>query len=151
MRFWNTPPCATIQETQKNLPWLSKTTSPHDHLAWAVCRKSDDACVGMVNYHHREARHRRLELGYIIAPKQQRKGLGVEAVRAVLEYCTGDLGVHRVEALIHPDNVASQRLVERLGFRCEGGPLVDYWHLGSGRYVSVMMYAFIGAGRLSAA
>ena len=38
--------------------------------------------------------------------------------------------MHRIEALIHPDNVASIRLVERLGFRCEGGPLRDRWRRG---------------------
>jgi hypothetical protein len=30
-----------------------------------------------------------------------------------------ELSVHRVEALIHPDNVGSIRIVEKLGFRCE--------------------------------
>jgi ribosomal-protein-alanine N-acetyltransferase len=44
-------------------------------------------------------------------------------VQAVLDYCAGALHVHRIEALIHPENVASTRLVERLEFRCEGGPL----------------------------
>ena len=48
--------------------------------------------------------------------------------------------MHRIEALIHPDNAASIRLVERLGFRCEGGPLRDRWRRGEG-YLSVMMYA----------
>jgi RimJ/RimL family protein N-acetyltransferase len=32
----------------------------------------------------------------------------------------GELGLHRVEANIQSDNVPSKRLVERLGFRCEG-------------------------------
>jgi ribosomal-protein-alanine N-acetyltransferase len=142
MRFWNTPVCSDIADTKRSLAWLSKTTSPYDRLAWAICRKTDDECIGMVNYHHRDARNRRLELGYIIAPRLQRKGLGLEAVRKALDYCTGELGAHRVEALIHPGNVASVRLVERLGFRCEGGPLADYWRVGD-RYVSVMIYALI--------
>jgi len=146
MRFWNSPVCKTIAETEKTLRWLSKTTSPNDHLAWAVCKKSNDQCIGMVNYHHRDARNRRLELGYIIAPKHQRKGFATEIVRAVLKYCVDELDVHRVEALIHPNNVASTRLVEGLGFCHEGGPLTDYWRVGD-RYVSVMIYAFINDGR----
>jgi ribosomal-protein-alanine N-acetyltransferase len=143
MRYWNTPPSVTPADTEKALGWLTKTTSPHDHLAWTVAEKRSDRCIGMVNYHHRESRNRRLEIGYIIAPEHQGKGLGTEAVRALLEHCTGALGMHRVEALIQPDNTASIRLVERLGFRCEGGPLVDYWRVGE-RYASVMMYAWVG-------
>ena len=146
MRFWNFPASKTLAETEKSLGWLGKTTSPYDHLAWAVCKKSNDQCIGMVNYHHRDARNRRLELGYIIAPKHQGNGFGTEAVRAVLDYCADELNVHRVEALIHPENTASRRLVERLGFRCEGGLLTDYWRVGD-RYVSVMMYAKINNDR----
>jgi [ribosomal protein S5]-alanine N-acetyltransferase len=146
MAYWNFPACTTLADTAKSLAWLGKITSPYDHLAWAVAAKASDQCIGMVNYHHRDARNRRLELGYIIAPKHQRKGLGREAVRAVLDHCVEELGAHRIEALIHPDNVASRRLVERLGFRCEGGPLIDYWKVGN-RYLSVMVYAYISGAR----
>jgi ribosomal-protein-alanine N-acetyltransferase len=142
MRFWDFPVCQTMAETERMMAWLAKTTSPYDHLGWAIADRAKDRCIGMVNYHHREARNKRLELGYIVAGRHQGQGFGTEAVRAVLGYCVGTLGAHRVQALIHPDNKASIRLVERLGFRCEGGPLTDYWCVG-GRYLSTMIYAFI--------
>ena len=142
MRYWNSPPCKTMTDTEKALAWLAKTTSPYDHLAWAACKKSNDRCIGMVNYHRRDTRNSRLQLGYITAPKHQRNGFGTEAVRAVLNYCAEELNIHRVEALIHPDNLASVRLAEGLGFCCEGGPLIDYWRVGT-KFVSVMIYALI--------
>lgn len=143
MQYWNVPPSATLADTQKALEWLGKTSSPYDHLAWAIASKRDDRCIGMVNYHHREARNRRLEIGYCLAPKQQTKGLATEAVAAVADYCRNEIGVHRIEAMIHTENAASMRLVERLGFRCEGGPLRDYWCV-DGVYASVMVYALVG-------
>jgi ribosomal-protein-alanine N-acetyltransferase len=142
MRYWDAPVSASVADTARLLGWLAKTTSPYEHLAWAVADRVDDRCVGMVNYHHREARNKRLEIGYIIAPAFQRNGYGSEAVAALRDYCISDLGVHRIQAFIHPDNIASRRLVERLGFLCEGGPLVDYWHV-DGRYLGAMAYAFI--------
>jgi len=147
MRIWNFPASKTMAETEKALVWLSKTTSPYDHLAWAICKRSNGRCIGMVAYHHKDAYHRRLQLGYIVAPKHQGSGFGTEAVRAVLDYCAGALHAHRIEALIHPDNVASTRLVERLGFRCEGGPSTDYWRIGDG-YASVMIYVLINHDRV---
>jgi ribosomal-protein-alanine N-acetyltransferase len=140
MRYWNTPPCKTTAETKRCLTYLAKTTSPHDHLGWAVADKRTDRCIGMVNYHHREPRHHKLEVGYILAPAKQGRGLMTEALQALLAYCFGELAVNRVEALVQPDNSASIRLAERLGFRCEGGPLRDYWRVGD-EYRSVMMYA----------
>src|SRR5262249_9175383 len=129
-------------ETEKVLQWFAKATSPYDHLAWGVTEKRGNDCIGMVNYHHRDARNRKLEIGYALARSHQRKGFAIEAVGALVEYCADRLGVHRVEALIHPDNTASIKLVERLGFRCEGGPLTDYWLVGD-RYLSAMIYARI--------
>ena len=54
--------------------------------------------------------------------------------------------MHRVQALIHPDNAASIALATRLGFRCEGGPLRDYWRVGDG-FLDVMMYALLAGER----
>jgi ribosomal-protein-alanine N-acetyltransferase len=65
-----------------------------------------------------------------------------EALRALIGYCVDKLRTHRIEAIIHPGNKASIRLVERLGFRREGGPLRDYWQV-DGRPVSVLVYGFI--------
>jgi ribosomal-protein-alanine N-acetyltransferase len=144
MRFWDFPRCRTVAETERMLPWLAKTTSPYDHLAWVIANQAGDRCIGMVSYHHREARHKRLELGYIVAPQHQRQGFGSEAVRAVLGYCISDLGAHRIQALVHPENSPSISLVERLGFRCEGGPLTDYWRVGKG-YRSAMLYAYVAS------
>ena len=145
MQFWNFPASRTMGDTEKILTWLSKTSSPYDHLAWAISERSNDQCIGMVNYNRRDARNRRLEIGYIVARKHQRNGIGSEAVQALLDYCAEKLSVHRLDALIHPDNTASIRLVERLGFHCEGGPLTDYWCV-DGRFLSVMIYARINPG-----
>jgi ribosomal-protein-alanine N-acetyltransferase len=142
MCYWNTPVCRSEAETGRWLEYLAKAKSPYDYLAWAVADKRTDRCIGMVNYHHREVRHEKLEIGYILMPAQQGRGLMTEAVRALVGYCFDELGVHRIEALIHPDNRASIQLVERLGFRCEGGPLRDRWRRGDG-YMSVMMYGLL--------
>jgi ribosomal-protein-alanine N-acetyltransferase len=141
MRYWNAPACETPAETERWLAYLAKTSSPYDHLGWAVAEKRSGRCIGMVNYHHREVRHGRLEIGYILAPSHQGRGLGSEAVGALVKYCLESLAAHRIEALIHPDNTASIRLVERLGFRREG-KLRDRWRRGE-EYMSVLMYALI--------
>jgi ribosomal-protein-alanine N-acetyltransferase len=146
MRYWNFPACKTESESARWVKIMAKTTSPYDFLAWAVADKRTDRCIGMVNYHHRQARNDKLEIGYILAPAKQRRGLMTEAVDALLTYCFEELAVHRVEALIHPDNAASIRLATRLGFRCEGGPLRDYWRVGK-VYMSVMVYALLAGER----
>ena len=146
MRYWNFPPSKSSTETARWAKALGDAKSPHTWLGWAMARKGSDRCIGMVNYHHREPRNRRLEIGYILAPALHGKGFMTEALHAVLAYCFRDLDVHRVEAIIEPANTASIRLATRLGFRLEGGPLRDYWRVGE-TYRSTMMYSLL-AGEL---
>src|SRR5437870_4573921 len=63
MRYWDFPISRTVADTTKIVEWLGKTTSPYDHLAWAIADRTTDRCIGMVNYHHRDARNKRLEIG----------------------------------------------------------------------------------------
>jgi ribosomal-protein-alanine N-acetyltransferase len=60
------------------------------------------------------------DLGYWIDESFQKRGLMTEGVRAVLAFAFDELGLHRVQAAIMPHNLASLRVVEKLGFRREG-------------------------------
>lgn len=59
-------------------------------------------------------------MGYYGIAGMNGRGLMSEAVSAVLTYAFRDLGLHRIEANIQPDNKPSIALVKRLGFRKEG-------------------------------
>jgi [ribosomal protein S5]-alanine N-acetyltransferase len=59
-------------------------------------------------------------LGYWIDREVAGRGMGSLAVALVCDHAFGAVGLHRVQAEIRPENVPSQRLVERLGFQREG-------------------------------
>jgi ribosomal-protein-alanine N-acetyltransferase len=59
-------------------------------------------------------------LGYWIDVGHQRRGLMTEAVRAATAFALGSAGLHRVQAAVMPRNTASQRVLEKVGFRREG-------------------------------
>jgi [ribosomal protein S5]-alanine N-acetyltransferase len=67
----------------------------------------------------------------------------------MLGFCFGELGLHRVEAFIHPDNTASRALVEKLGFRCEG-VLRDHLRVGD-EWRDNMLYAQLVTDRTDSA
>ncbi|HYC14565.1 MAG TPA: GNAT family N-acetyltransferase [Stellaceae bacterium] len=142
MRFWDFPAYATLAETERDVRWSMKR-SPSAHGIWAVASKEGDRCIGMVNYHHRERRNRRLEVGYILARKYWRQGLMTEAMTALLDYCFEMLRAHRIEALIDPENTASISLAKGLGFHCESGPMRDRL-LVNGKFQPQVMYALVG-------
>ncbi|MDQ1484937.1 MAG: [ribosomal protein S5]-alanine N-acetyltransferase [Actinomycetota bacterium] len=59
-------------------------------------------------------------LGYWLSRSFAGRGIMPTALALVVDHCFGPAGLHRVEANIRPENVASRRVVEKLGFRMEG-------------------------------
>ena len=59
-------------------------------------------------------------LGYKVHKEYCNQGYGTEAVAAFLDILFQDYELHRVEAMVHPDNSSSVRLLEKLGFVREG-------------------------------
>ena len=119
----------------------SRAASPEQHQAFAVISKENGSVVGMVNFHHREPTNRRLEIGFITAPQYQRQGLTLEAVTALMTHCFVVLHTHRIEALTDPQNTGSRALLERAGFKQEGGCLRQRIILGNGSFGDQIVYS----------
>ncbi|WP_316194119.1 MULTISPECIES: GNAT family protein [unclassified Bradyrhizobium] len=140
MRFWNHPVHTKRIESERAVRRFIDCT-PSYYRFWAVAQAETDRCIGMVNYHDGHMRAKRVTIGYIVDPARQRDGIATEAVAAMLDFCFGELGLHRAQALIHPDNAASRKLAEKLGFRCEG-QLRDHLRVG-GEWRDDMLYALL--------
>jgi RimJ/RimL family protein N-acetyltransferase len=91
---------------------------PEDEPAWAITR--DGVVVGIVTLAF-TAGHRIAQLGYGIGADHRRLGLTGEAIRAVLAAAlAGYEQLARVAASTDARNLASIRLLEKLGFTREG-------------------------------
>lgn len=70
---------------------------------------------------------RSAEIGYSLASAHWGNGYAVEAVRPLVRYLFDEIGVTRIQGLLHPDNVASALVLERTGFLWEGHTRLSYW------------------------
>jgi RimJ/RimL family protein N-acetyltransferase len=60
-----------------------------------------------------------VDLGYWVARDYRRQGLAGAAIKAVVDLAFRDLGFKKIQAWVTPDNLSSQRLLEKAGFRHE--------------------------------
>ena len=60
-----------------------------------------------------------IEVGYHVRSSLQGQGFATEAAAASRDYARDVLGLDRLIAIIHPDNVASQRVAEKIGLAHE--------------------------------
>jgi [ribosomal protein S5]-alanine N-acetyltransferase len=59
-------------------------------------------------------------VGYWVDSSVAGRGVTTAAVALVVDHCFGRVGLHRLEATVRPENVASIRVLTKLGFRKEG-------------------------------
>jgi ribosomal-protein-alanine N-acetyltransferase len=59
-------------------------------------------------------------IGYWVSPEVAGRGVAPTSVALVTDYLMNQVGLHRVEIDVRPENAASLRVIEKLGFRYEG-------------------------------
>lgn len=64
-------------------------------------------------------------IGYWVASHVMERGVATAAVALAVDHCFGRAGLHRLEATVRPENLASQSVLRKAGFR-EEGLLRDY-------------------------
>jgi [ribosomal protein S5]-alanine N-acetyltransferase len=81
------------------------------------------------------------EVGYWVIPRGRGRGYASSAVALAARWGLGDGGLARIEALVEPENVASQRVLEHAGFEREGH-LRSYLVFGD-RRADVLIYSLL--------
>lgn len=90
-----------------------------DKIILAVDERATGELVGEVSLIWRSVEARQCELGWIFSPPHHGKGFATEAARALLNLAFGPGDMHRAMARCDAHNLASSRLMERLGMRRE--------------------------------
>ena len=111
---------------------------------FAVERKGDGKVVGVVGYYLAHPVLEYTDIWYVLGDRGARdRGLGSESVRLLVDYLFAASALERVGATCDVDNVASYRLLEKLGFRLEGTFRSALFH--HGRWHDVRVYGITRA------
>ncbi|MCS7012563.1 MAG: GNAT family protein [Chloroherpetonaceae bacterium] len=89
-------------------------------LTFCICLRQGDEILGTVGTHTIDWLNFKTAIGYWIVSAHQGKGYASEATLLLLEYLFTDMNLYRVSASAAPNNLASARVLEKLGFQFEG-------------------------------
>lgn len=90
-----------------------------DTLAVAAELRATGAMIGGCMLHWTSREHRVGEIGFIFHPDHHGHGYATEAARPLLEFGFATVGLHRIVGRLEARNVASARVLEKLGMRRE--------------------------------
>lgn len=122
MTWWSDAPHERVEQT---IEQLERRLASPDWGFWAITLPAEDRLIGTLGANENR-QGAVFEIGYSLVRSQWGRGFAIEAVGALIERLF-EGGARRVFADTDPDNVASNRVLERLGFTLEGR-LRGEWH-----------------------
>jgi RimJ/RimL family protein N-acetyltransferase len=103
----------------------------HGFGRWACVHKADGALIGFAGLKHLDELGE-LDVGYRLLPAYWGRGLATEASQAAVDHGFTRLGLGRIIGLVDPKNVASVRVLEKLGMSFVG--MIEFRGQSAARY-----------------
>jgi RimJ/RimL family protein N-acetyltransferase len=112
-----------------------------DWLSAAVVLRATGEHVGEASLHWVSELHRQGEVGYLFARAHEGNGYATEAARELLRFGFETMDLHRIVGRLESRNVASARVLEKLGMRREAELVENEWV--KGEWQSETVYALL--------
>ncbi len=110
-------PHQRIEETYKFLETSLKEWESGSYFAWVITERGNDKCIGMIGFRILEFK---AELGYVLTRHFWGQGIMTEAVQTIVGWLYAQPNIFRVWAVCDIENIASARVLEKVGMVKEG-------------------------------
>ncbi|MEZ0493426.1 GNAT family N-acetyltransferase [Kineococcus sp. TBRC 1896] len=143
LRYVSWPP-RDLEQVRVSLAEKAQQTSLRDdgdNLTLLMLLAATGERVGDVQLTWTSREHRQGEIGFITHPDHAGRGYATEAAQLMLRLGFDDLGLHRISASLDARNIASARIVQRLGMRQEAH--LHHNALRTGEWTDEAIYAVL--------
>ncbi len=141
VRFWSGSPWTELAQASAEIGQAIANFQNGTAITFGITLRDSDELVGQIRLHQFFAQNRRCEIGYALAADHWGMGYGSEALHAVLGHAFHVLNLNRIEADIDPRNIASAKVLARMGF-VEEGYLRERW-LVNGEAADSVIYGLL--------
>lgn len=141
MVYYGMYPINSLENAVSLIQALQNTFYEGKGIRWAMTLKESGRLIGTCGFHNLNQQQRRAEMGYELAWEYWGLGYAKEAIQAMRIYGVEMMNLHRMEALVYPENLASQGVLERLGFQKEG--ILRGYAYFRDRYQDLIVYSWL--------
>ena len=111
-------------------------------INWGITLKTDPTKIlGIIGHYRIKPEHYRAEVGYMLFPEFNGKGIVSEALKRVVEYGFEDMKLHSIEAILDPKNKGSEKVLLKNGFVKEAHMIENEYY--EGRFLDTMIYSIL--------
>lgn len=139
LRYWDSPPWTERAQAERFITGCRRMEDEGTGVRLAIERTEDKAFIGWCSFSNWNPTYRSAKIGYCLVEVAWGNGFASEAVGALLQWAFETLDLNRVQAETDTRNIASGRVLEKLGFVREGtlredcivdGEVSDTWVYG---------------------
>lgn len=141
IKFIAMQPIKTIEQANEWLKWMGGVFSRKDGLRWGIALKEDGSFIGSAGIHGWNRESNYAEIGYDIAPAYWGEGLATEVARCLIEFGFTSMKLNRLEADVVKGNIASMKVLQKLGFKQEG--ILRQRLLKGGKYYDLYLFSLL--------
>jgi ribosomal-protein-alanine N-acetyltransferase len=133
----------TLEEIHQNIAFYTEQQSASPRLSYllAITLRPENEFIGWCELDVNSPKHREAEISYTLKRQYWGRGYMTEAVQAILEFGFTTLKLHRIFASCHPDNIGSERVMQKIGMQKEGHLRQHRWSQGGWR--DSLLYAVL--------
>ncbi|MEO6694014.1 MAG: GNAT family N-acetyltransferase [Ignavibacteria bacterium] len=120
MKYFGKNPFEKIGQAEEMIDKVINAFNYQEGIRWGITLKPSDKLIGTGGFWRILKDHLRAEIGYDLNPAYWKKGIMYEAITAMIKFAFNEMNLHSIEANIDPANNASEKLLEKTGFKKEG-------------------------------
>ena len=120
MKYIPRPLIKTEVEALEFITTMDTNIDTNKVINWAITTKENDKLIGIIGYYRMKPEDYRAEVGYILSGEYHGQGIITEALQRVVQFGFEEMGLHSIEAVIDPDNFASETVLLKTNFIKEG-------------------------------
>lgn len=141
MKYVGLEPYKSVEDTLDEIAWYQSILEKKTGIRWGITLKGKGEVIGSCGFLNTSSQHYRSEIGFELSNEYWGQGIASEAIQAVIQYGFENFELNRIEALIEPANIPSQKLVKRCGFIREG--LLREYEFTCGKFDDLYMYSLL--------
>jgi ribosomal-protein-alanine N-acetyltransferase len=141
MKYIPRPLAKTEEDALAHINMINEKIDTNIGINWGITIKRNSKIIGIIGHYRIQPENHRAEIGYMSLPEYHGKGFITEAIKAVVEYGFEQMNLHSVEAIIDPENIASERVLQKNGFIKEAHILEN--ELWEGKFWDTVIYSLL--------
>ena len=116
LEFIDIPKAETVDDAIKFIEKINNCIAQNESIMWAITLKENNTLIGTICLWNIDAENNKAEIGYMLHPNFQAKGIMQEAVVKIIEYGFEAMQLNSIVAAFQSNNLRSLKLLERNGF-----------------------------------